>query len=364
MDDCIIIPIDSTYNQQMLEILSNAPINANGLHLHFDKSPDIFTIPRLKYSSNDHLGFFINGVLSGFGSLGYFDALVQGRKENVFTFYNFYLVPEARGKQIPAIAMKEFLHKAKAVSNFGISITMKGNRPAESYMSKVHDEWMPQRRVIDQLVVKSILFSRPKKNESSYTVRNAREEDIDEITSILKKEHEQRDFGMIFNESIFLQNLRKRNLKIEDYFVAIDRTGRPGGVCLAWDCSEFRRTTVHRFSPKFYPVLAGYKIMQEFFPLTPFPAKGESFRELTITDHAVQDRDPKIMHALLTEVYRRHHNRTYHYMTWGSCGTDPMLKAADGFWHTDIVSNIMFTSLDPTRYDMVPRLPYIDIAFL
>lgn len=364
MDECIIKSLDNTYNQAMLDILSKAPINANGLHLQFDKSPDIFTIPRLKYSSNDHLGFFIKDELKGFGSLGYFDAIVQGQVEKVFTFYNFYLLPAARGKQIPALAMKEFFKRVKGRSNFGISITMKGNKAAESYMGYAHDEWMPKRRIIDQLVVKSILFARPKKNDTAYVVRNAGIEDVGDIIRLLKEEHEPRDFGMIFNEDIFFQNLTSRALTIDKYYVATDKSGRIKGVCLAWDCSSFRRTKVHRFSPGFYPILTGYKLLQGLFPIAPFPKRGESFLELTITDHAVSDRDPEIMHALLSEVYRRHHSRKYHFMTWGSCGSDPILTAAKGFWHTDIVSNIMFTSMDPMRYNYSPKLSYIDIAFL
>jgi hypothetical protein len=260
--------------------------------------------------------------------------------------------------------MKEFFKRVKGKSNFGISITMKGNKSAESYMGPLHDDWMPKRRVIDQLVVKSILFARPQKNTTAYAIRNAKMEDAGEITRLLNEEHELRDFGMIYNEQTFFENLTRRGLTIDNYYVATDKSGKLKGVCLAWDCSSFRRTKVHRFSPGFYPILTGYKLLQRLFPLTPFPENGESFRELTITDHAASDRDPGIMHALLSEVYHRHHNRKYHFMTWGSCASDPILKAAKGFWHTDIISNIMFTSMDPSRYNIIPKLPYIDIAFL
>lgn len=364
MDNCKLKPLDKTFNKQMLSILAASPINANGLSLYFDKSPDIFEIPRMKYSAGEHLGFFIDDTLKGFGSLGYFDALVKGQEESVFTFYNFYLLPEARGKKIPYLAMKEFFSGLRGNSNYGISITMKGNRSTESYIGRQDLDWMPRTRVIDELVVKSILFALPKKNETNYAIRNARMEDIPDIVRLLKVEHQQRDFGLVFREDAFQPTLEKRGLQIENYFVATDKREKIKGVCLAWDCSSFRRTKVLAFSSKFYPSLFAYKILEKIFPLAPFPKRGENFNELTITDYAVANRDPVIMHALLSEIYRRHHNREYHFMNWASCGSDDLLKAAKGFWHKNISSHIIFTSMDPARYSLKTQLPYIDIAFL
>jgi len=348
----------------MLAILESSPINANGLSICFDKSPDIFEIPRMKYSVSEHLGFFTDDVLKGFGSLGYFDAWVQGKQENIFTFYNFYLLPEARGRQIPHVAIVNFFLRVKGKANYGVSITMKGNRSTESYIGRRIDNWMPPTRVIDELVVKSILFAFPNKNDTRFAVKNARTEDIPNIVKLLQEEHQQRDFGLIYTEDIFQSALENRGLQIENYYVATDKKGAIKGVCLAWDCSLFRRTRVLKFSPAFYPSLLAYKTLEKFLPLTPFPKIGESFRELTITDYAVTNRDPVIMHALLSEIYHRHHNRNFHFLNWASCGSDPLLKAAKGFWHKNITSHIIFTSMDPERYNIKTQLPYIDIAFI
>ena len=364
MEKIEVKPIDHSCNAKMLGILRASPIHANGLSLYFDKSPDIFDIPRMKYSPGQALGFFLDGELKGFAALGYYDALVQGREETVFSFYHFYLLPEARGKQIPQLAMREFFEQVRGRANYGISITLKGNRAAESYIGKEIGDWMPPTRVIGELTVKSILFALPKKNHTNYRVRNAALEDITEMVRLLNQEHIRRDFGLPFTEERILDNLAKRGLSIDRYFLATDRLGNIKGVCLAWDCTAFRRTRVEACSPKFYPTLLAYKTMQAVFPMASFPQKGEPFQELTITDYAVCDRDPVIMHALLTEVYRRHHNRTYHFMNWASSGDDPLLQAAQGFWSRDLRSHIIFTSMDPERYQIKTNLPYIDIAFI
>lgn len=348
----------------MLEILAASPVNAGGLNLYFDKSPDIFEIASMKYAQGEHLGFFSGEVLKGFGSMGCYEAWVQGQKENVFTFYNFYLLPEARGKKVPSLAMKEFFTRVRGKANYGVSITMKGNRSVESYVGRQFDHWMPPTRVIDQLVVKSMLFSWPKRNETKYIIRNARLEDIPDMVNLLKEEHKHRDFGLVFSEDGFQSALEKRKLQIENYFLATDKNGAIMGVCLAWDCSPFRQTRVLAFSRKFYPAQKTYKALEKFLPLAPFPKTGESFRELTITDYAVQGRDPTIMHALLSEIYRQHYGQGYHFMNWASCVSDDLLVAAKGFWHKNLVSHIIFTSLDPERYQIKTRLPYIDIAFI
>lgn len=357
--------IDERYNNEMLSIVKASPISANGLGLYFDKSPDIFNISRMKFSASEHLGFFMDEKLKGFGSLGYYDALVKGQSENIFSFYNFYLLPEARGKKIVEAASAEFFRRVKKSSaNYGIAITLKGNRSVESYFNRNFNDTIPAVRVIHELVVKTILFSKRKRNNTSFKVRRAVINDIPAIVKLLHHEHQQRDFGMVFNEDLFISRLSDRKLQIGNYFVATNSAGVVKGVCLAWDCSSFRRTAVVQYSSRFYSTLVGYKVLAKIFPLAPFPKRGESFKELTITDYAVEERDPVIMHALLSEIYHQHNNRRYHFMNWASCGTDTLLNAAKDFWHKDIISHIIFTSMDPERLNIKTQLPYIDIAFI
>jgi len=359
-----ILSIDESYNSQMLPILEASPIQANGLNLYFDKSPDIFKIARMKYTQSEHLGFFRGDELMGCASLGYYDALIKGEKEQIFTFFNFYLKPEARGRMLAERAMKEFFFETNGKANYGISVSMKGNRKVESYIGRDVYNWMPPIRIIDELVVKSIIFSLPKQNRTKYIVRDAHMDDIPEMIKLLNDEHRQRDFGAIFQEDEFLPMLEKRGLKIENYFIALDKKGEVKGVCLAWDCSLFRRTRVMQFSTEFYPALYAYKVLEKLLPMAPFPKEGEAFNELTITDFAATDRNEIIMHALLSEIYHRNLNRKYHFMNFGSCLSDPILKGANGFLYKNIVSNILYTSFDAEQFNYQPRLPYIDIALL
>lgn len=365
MADDKIITVDGSYNSEMLEVLNASPMQAGRLRLCFDKSPDIFTIGRLKYKDNLHLGFLVDGKLKGFASLGFYDALLDGVPETVYSIYHFYILPEARGRGLPVRAGKLMADRvAETNARCGLSVTLKGNRATESYMIKQYDDWAPQLATVGQLVVKSILFSRRIRNHTSYTVSHAGDADIPAMVRLLREEQLQRDFGIPISEEGFLRNLKKRGLRISDYYIARNARGEPRGVCLAWDCSSFRRTRILNYALSFLPHLAGYRLLSKVMRMAPFPKKGECFRELTVTDTAAAGRDPSVLHALLTEVYRRHHNGSYHFMNWASCADDPLLKAADGFWHKDIVSHLVMTTHDKRLLNRTWRLPFADIAYL
>lgn len=364
MEDYRILPVNEAYNDQILRIMEAAPIHAKGLGIRFDKSPDVFALPRMKYPECFHLGFFSDESLKGVASLGFHNSLIEGKEENIFTLFNFYILPEARGNHLSARAVREFIPLIRERARFGFAVTMKGNKPAESYISRTGDSFLPPSRIIDRLCIKSIILSSPRKNHTQFTVRNAIIEDITEITALLNTEHRQRFMGQKFTAEEILKNLKIRELDVSDYYVAENRSGRIAGVCLAWDCQTFRRTTVVRISPALLPLVLSYRLMSGLLPMAAFPVKDESFRELTITDYAVTDRNVQIMSALLCEIYRRNLNGKFHFINFGSCMTDDLLRAADSFWHFSTVSSIVFTSLDRAMLNIPVRLPYVDIAFL
>lgn len=364
MEDYRILPVDQSYNDQMISILRSAPVSSGFLTVCFDKSPDIFAIPGMKFSECLHLGFFRGDELKGFGSLGYHDVLIGGKPEKVFCLFHFYLLPEARGRHFPEKAFEIFLNEFSGKAKSGYYITLKGNKQAESFIGRRPHSRIPPSAIGGDLLVRSLIFSLPHKNRTRYSVRNATMNDIPVIVSLLNMEQGKRDLGQVFDENAFPETLLKRKISIDNYYIALDKNGKPVGVCLAWDCSSFRRTRVLRFSGKFYPLLYSCRLLEKIFPMAPLPREGEYFSELTITDYAAEKRTPEIINALLSEVYHRNLNRKYHFMNFGSCATDSLLAAAKGFMFTDTISSIVFFSSGREQFNMSLNLPYIDIAYL
>lgn len=357
--------IDERYNSEMLQILQASPVKAGGLQICFDKQPDLFAQPAMKYFQAKHVGLFEDDRLKGFGSVGYYDAMVGGKEEPVFYYHNFYVLPEARGQNFVFRAGMHFLEDKHDKNVAGFSIAMKGNKPVESYFSDPAVDDVMTVKVIDSLVIKNIIFTLPKKNETAYTVRQATIEDVPDIVRLLQGEYKQRLFGNVVTQENFLSSLQKKGLQVGNYFLALAPNGQIKGVCAAWDLSPFRQTRVVHYSKGFWPDLLGYKVLSSLLPMAPFPKKDECFRELTLFDSAVENRDLAVMHALLCGIYRFYHGQNFHYMNWGSCGSDPLLNAADGFWHRSTESSIVLIA-HPSKQiaDEAIRLPYVDIAFL
>jgi hypothetical protein len=365
MEEVSIVSIDELQNNQMIPVMKKSTIKSAGLELYFDKSPDLFSIARMHFSKNKHLGFYIHDQLVGFGGLGYYWAMVKGVEEKLFTFFNFYLLPEARGRKIPSLAGRKFIEEARnEKALFGLSLALKGNKAVETYLSKKDFSWMPPYRILEDWVTHSIFFSKPMKNNTSYHVRPANLEDVAEMIMLLKNEYDQRDFGYPFTMEGFIPWLEKRGLVISNYYVAIDYLGKITGTCLCWDCSEFRRTCILHYSNKVWMYMLGYELMSAYWKMQPFPEAGKAFNELTITDYATKNRDPEIMHALLVEIYSVNRQKGYHFMNWGSCSSDPMLEATKGFWKMETKSHLIFSSMKSERFEEKMKLPYIDIAFL
>jgi hypothetical protein len=359
------IPIDELQNNLMIPIMQAAAIQSGGLELYFDKSPDMFRISRMHFCKSRHLGFYDNEKMVGYGAVGFYDALVKGVNEKIYTLYNFYLLKEARGKKIPLLAVRHFLEDAlKEKASFGLALTLKGNKATESYVEHPEASWLPRVKYLENWINQSIVFSKPMKNDTGYKVRKATLEDVSEIVTLLQEEHLQRDFGHPFTIDGFLPWLEKRQLDITNYYVAINALGFIQGVCLAWDCSGFRKTRILHYSHKLWFHLLAYHLMSSYWNMADLPEPDESFFEITITDYAAKNRDPAIMHALLVEIYREYREDGFHFMNWGSCVTDPLLKAGKGFWKLDMEARLLFSSFDSKRLEEKMNLPYFDIAFL
>jgi hypothetical protein len=185
---------------------------------------------------------------------------------------------------------------------------------------------------------------------------------------LLNEEHKDRLFGMIFSEQTFENYIAGRQgITINNYYVAEDRNGRICGVCAAWDCSPFKQNRVLDYGIRYLPTRIEYKVLSLFFNLPALPKKGDFFKDITITDYAVKNRDQGVMNALLRAIYDDYRKAGYHSMIWGSSADDPLLQASKGFFSQSVISNIILCG---TRQELIEDsavssyLPYIDIACL
>jgi hypothetical protein len=108
-----------------------------------------------------------------------------------------------------------------------------------------------------------------------------------------------------------------------------------------------------------------YSMVAPLFGFPALPKPGDAFREITLNDFAVENRNPEILEALLTQIYIDCRKKGYNMIQIASFDGDPLLNATSKFFSQPVKSRIIIGSADP---DLVEReqidcsRPFIDIA--
>lgn len=363
-------PLGADHNNEILKVLHSAPNVTENLKVCFDREPDFFRLPEIRYHPYYYYGYFRNDVLKGFCGIGYHDAMVNGRHETVFHMRDYYVMPESRGIGFGLKVAEKFYRETYNNAVLGYVLILTGNKASLGYIGyrNVLLPYIPYSRIINQLDVRNIMLVFPVRNSPKYIIRKAESKDIPEITDLLNNEHKDRLFGKLFDKSTFQRYLENcPGLNINDFYLALDRKGIPCGVCAAWDCSSFKQTKVLKYGKSFRVLKVLYKGLSKVYNVPPLPAPNECFKDIIITDYAARNRNPEIMNALLRNIYNDYRKRGFHNLMWGSSADDPLLSASKGFFYQRIVSNIVLISTDKSLVvsgAIRDNLPYIDLPCL
>jgi hypothetical protein len=167
---------------------------------------------------------------------------------------------------------------------------------------------------------------------------------VTRIAELLDAEYKPRLFGPIMDPEHLVKTIESRpGFSVSDYFVALDGD-RIVGVCSAWDINQIRKLRVMGYRKQYRWVKLGYGLVAPIFGFPRLPKPGDPFREIVINDHAVENRNPKILKALITEIYREYRNRGYNMVQIGSYQGDPVMEAARGFFSQPLCSHVIFGS--------------------
>jgi len=356
-------------NGEMLEILTESPIETPGLTVGFDRAPDIFALPELFSERVTCAGVLKGDELFGFAMLSYQKRYVNGEPRLVMYFGNAHVRKDDRGHGFTYRIADRLFKGRDRRSDIGYAIVMTGNKPAERFIGQHKAGYpdFPASRTIGALCARNILILGRKKESPAFRVRRATLADVDAIVSLLRDEFRPRLFGPVVDRDTFLENAARRpGCGLEDHYVA-ERDGEVVGTCAAWDMERLRQTRIIRYGTK---LGLAKKVHSLFAPLAGFPIlprEGERIKDVTITDCAVRERRPEILEALLRKISNDLHARAYNMMTVGSSRQDPLLRATRGFISHPVVSNIVLFAKDPAllaegRIDA--SLPYMDLAMI
>ena len=357
------------YNEEMLKILRENPIVSSGLTICFDRKPDIFKKGEIKHEPSKYVGFLKDNKLCGFASIGFYKAYMMGKQDTVFYCSDAYVRKSARRQGFLDKTSTLLFKEAYRDSNWGYCIVLRGNKNAESYISKKKKDnsLLPYHKVIGTLDARNIIITFKKKESKTYVVRKASAKDTNVIISLLKEEFSKRLFAPYIDKETFLLNLSKRpNFNIENYYVA-EKEGSIVGVCAAWDCTGFKQTRIMKYGGKYKFTKILYSILSGLLGFPPLPLQGRTFRDLYIVDYAVKGNKAIILNALLRKIYNEHRKLNYNTVIFGSYQSDGLLKAVNGFFNQAVKSHIIAFSYNETLLSTINEKsskPYIDIALL
>lgn len=334
--------LDETWNSRLLHLARASPVRTRQLGIHFDRSPDIFTIPRLTSFKYRCIGFFKDKNLVGFAMATYQKRYVDGTVSDVLYLGNIHITQRGLGKPFLEKLYQRFMDIVPTGTDVSYlyAYIMGNNIPAMKLLKAGH----LQAEVIGKITMTTIFLVIPKSLSSRLTVRRAEQEDIDTIVRLLQKEHQNRFLAPAINKGIFLKNLRQRpNFSLNNYLVAI-KEGEIAGVCSAWDMTPFKKNRILYYGNKLAVSRLLYNGVARLFGSPRLPKPGEAFRDITIAEYAVRDRDPEILNALLRFLYRHYRDKGYQSIIVGNSEKDPLLRATDGFLKKEVTSNVILAS--------------------
>lgn len=343
--------LDQKWNKRLLQINRKAPVQAGAFQIFFDRSPDIFTIPKLTSYKYRCLGLFKEGQLLGYAMATYQKRYILQRVVNVIYLGNIHVVKKGLGRELLKLLAKRFydiIPKDTGVE-YLYAYIIEQNKPA---MKLVELGYLFP-RVVGKITMVTILLLLPVKLNKEYKIRRATPSDIDSIVELLQKEYAQQFLGPSMDREIFMKNLAERpNLDISNYFVALFQN-KIVGVCSAWDMTPFKKNRILKFGLKMKAVRFFYNMTARFFSGSKLPKEGEAFRDITIAEYAVNNRDPEILEALLRYIYKHYRKEGYHSIIIGSGVNDPMLKATDIFLSKEVRSNVILGAIDREKAQQI-----------
>ncbi len=360
--------IGDEYNDEMLSIMEESPIQSGGFRIVFDRSPNFFTIPRLTSYKIRCGGFFDDNELLGFAMALFQRVYIYERPGYAMYFASMYVKEKDRRKGFTYEASNFFHEGVPAETELMYGIMMSRNDAALRTLNRFDPRYphMPFSKIIGQLDVKNILITTSKKESKRYKVRHATLQDVDAIVELLAAEHCHRLFAPVINSEIFLDNLNRRpGFSIHDYYVA-ESSGEIVGVCSAWDMSPVKRNKVISYGLKFGTIRFFYNLMGIVLGYPLLPPAGEPLRDVTILEYAAKGRQPDTMNALLTSVYNEYRRKGYNLLIFGSSADDPLLDAAGTFFSQSVVSHIVLSFNKKAYLDAFhdTSIPYINLALL
>jgi len=301
--------LSENWNDCFLEISRQSPVRAGKFSIHFDRSPDIFSIPKMQSYRVVPLGLFYRDELIGIAIASYQKRLIRGVITDVIYLGNMHVTQKGAGK----IFLKQL---GELDSKLCGSISM-----------------------FTLLTLKQMKLS------SKFLIRKASMSDVEQIVSLLDNAYRDQFLAPVMNLELFMNNLKQRpGIDINNYYLVLQGK-KIVGTCLAWDMTPIKKNRIKFRGFKMKLVHNAYNLLAHLNGSAKLPEPGEPYRDVTIAEYAVLDRDPEIMQELLRSVYWDYRRMGYHSVIFGCSSEDPIRQATKPFLSREVRSGVVIAPL-------------------
>lgn len=335
------------WNEKLLATARESPLESGGFRILFDRSPDIFTIPKLTSHKYRCGGLFKEDELLGYAIATFQKRYIDHQRlADVMYLGNMHVTQKGRRAGFFYRMSDFFFGELPDEMEYFYAYIMEQNESALNLVNRRHPRFpnAPYAKIVGQISMANIFITIPIRMSPKYAIRVATQDDIAPIVELLHKEHTIRFLGPEMNREIFLKNLEQRpNFGIENYLVALSGS-EIVGVCSAWDMTSFKKNRILAYGSVLRFTKLLYNTAAPLLGIASLPKAGGSLKDITITEYAVKDRNPGIMDALLRYFYMQYREKGYHSIIFGSSVDDPLLSAAKSFFSKEIRSNVVLSS--------------------
>ena len=314
-------------NAGLVALAAASPMEAGGgLTICLRRDPEFFALNRLE---GDRWDVGVVDVPAGVvGCIGVAErlAFVRGVARRTVYIGDLKVHPAHRGR---GVADELSRYTRELCRQIGDDVpclvtALAGNRGIERRVSGPRG--LPQLRRFATVSSYAIPLFLPRRNPQSshYTVRRAREADLEEMACLWRVVARERQFAPV-------QDTPPPGLAIDNYWLAHRTgTGRLAGCFALWDQHSFKRTHVIRYGARLGALRRVLNLAAPLFSAPRLPEPGAPLRQLAVFQIAVPASDPAALRALLERAYAEVRRSDYVLITIGLDVRDPLTRALDG----------------------------------
>lgn len=314
-------------NAGLVALAAASPMEA-GLTICVRRDPDFFALNRIEGDRWDV------GVVDGpagdlVGCIGVAErlAFVHGVARRTVYIGDLKVHPAHRGRGVADELSRHAVRVSREMAGDDapcLLTALAGNRGVERLLNGPRG--LPQLRRFATVRSHAIplFFPRREARPVQYTVRRARDEDLEEMACVWRVVARERQFAPV-------QDTPPADLSLDNYWLAHRTgTGRLAGFFALWDQHSFKRTHVVRYGARLGALRRVFNLAAPFFSAPRLPKPGAALRQLAAFQVAVPASEPGALRALLDQAYAEHRRSQYALITIGLDARDPLSGALHG----------------------------------